>query len=99
VLWGIEREWSRQLEVEYQAIAESPTWIGNDLSTINLGSMLSDFSMSSTTAVRPLAPPPSSGGGGGGSSWSSGGGSSFSSGSSGGGFSGGGGGGGGGGGR
>jgi len=98
VLWGIEREWSRQLEVEYQAIAESPSWIGGNLSTINLGSMVSDFSMSSTTAVRPLPPPPSSGGGGG-SSWSSGGGSSFSSGSGGGGFSGGGGGGGGGGGR
>ncbi len=99
VLWGIEREWSQQLEVEYQGIAESPAWVGNDLATVDLGTMISDFSRTSTTSVRPLAPPPSSGGGGGGSSWSSGGGSSFSSGSSGGGFSGGGGGGGGGGGR
>ena len=99
VLWGVEKEWSRQLEVEYQAVAETPSWIGNDLTTVNFSRMLSDFSLNSTTAVRPLAPPPSSSGGGGGSSWSSGGGSSFSSGSSGGGFSGGGGGGGGGGGR
>ena len=98
VLWGVEKEWSRQLEVEYQAVAENPSWIGSDLSRINLGSLLSDFSQSSTTAVRPIVTTSSSGGGGG-SSWSSGGGSSFSSGSSGGGFSGGGGGGGGGGGR
>ena len=99
VLWGVEKEWSRQLEVEYQAVAENPSWIGNDLSRINLGNLLSDFSQSSTSSVRPLVTTSSSGGGGGGSSWSSGGGSSFSSGSSGGGFSGGGGGGGGGGGR
>jgi uncharacterized membrane protein YgcG len=98
VLWGVEREWSRQLEVEYTALAESPDWISGDLSSFNLGRMLSDFSTNSTSAVRPIVTTSSSSGGGG-SSWSSGGGSSFSSGSGGGGFSGGGGGGGGGGGR
>ena len=98
VLWGVEREWSRQLEVEYTALAENPTWISSDLSSLNLGRMLSDFSTNSTSAVRPIVTSSSSSGGGG-SSWSSGGSSSFSSGSSGGGFSGGGGGGGGGGGR
>jgi uncharacterized membrane protein len=100
VLWGVEREWARQLEVEYQAAAVSPEWLGNDLSSMDLGRLVSNFSADSTSSVRPIVvAPSSSGGGGGGSSWSSGGSSSFSSGSSGGGFSGGGGGGGGGGGR
>jgi uncharacterized membrane protein YgcG len=100
VLWGVEKEWARQLEVEYQATAEDPSWIGSSLSTVDLGQIMSTFSSTSTSAVRPIVTTPSSGGGGGGgSSWSSGGSSSFSSGSSGGGFSGGGGGGGGGGGR
>jgi len=98
VLWGVEKEWARQLEVEYQAVSENPAWISNDLSSIDLGQVMSNFSMNSTTSVRPIVTQSSSGGGGG-SSWSSGGSSSFSSGSSGGGFSGGGGGGGGGGGR
>jgi uncharacterized membrane protein YgcG len=96
VLWGVEKQWSRQLEVDYSAIGENPSWLNNDLSSINLGNLVSSFSMSSTSAVRPVVATSSSSGGG---SWSSGGGSSFSSGSSGGGFSGGGGGGGGGGGR
>ena len=96
VLWGVEKQWSRQLQVDYSALGENPSWLDNDLANINLGSLMSSFSTSSTSAVRPLVTSSSSGGG---SSWSSGGGSSFSSGSSGGGFSGGGGGGGGGGGR
>ncbi len=99
VLWGVEKEWARQLEVEYRAVAENPDWLGSDLSRIDLGQLMSNFSSTSTSAVRPIVVTPSSSGGGGGSSWSSGGSSSFSSGSSGGGFSGGGGGGGGGGGR
>ncbi len=97
VLWGVEREWSRQLEVEYTALAENPSWVSGSLTSIDLGRMLSDFSADSTSAVRPIVAASSSSGGG--SSWSSGGSSSFSSGSGGGGFSGGGGGGGGGGGR
>jgi uncharacterized membrane protein YgcG len=97
VLWGVEREWARQLEVEYQAVAENPGWLASDIGRVDLGQLVSNFSTSSTSAVRPIVATSSSGGGS--SSWSSGGSSSFSSGSSGGGFSGGGGGGGGGGGR
>jgi hypothetical protein len=96
VLWGVEKQWSKQLEVDYAGIGESPSWLNNDLSQVNLGNLVSSFSSNSMSAVRPIVSSSSSSGG---SSWSSGGGSSFSSGSSGGGFSGGGGGGGGGGGR
>lgn len=96
VLWGVEKEWAHELQVEYAATAEKPGWLGSDLSSVDLGQLMRSFSANSTSAVRPIVPSSSSSGG---SSWSSGGGSSFSSGSSGGGFSGGGGGGGGGGGR
>lgn len=96
VLWGVEKEWSRELAVEYAALADSPSWLDNDLSSVDFGNLISSFSQSSTSAIRPIV---TSSSGSGGSSWSSGGSSSFSSGSSGGGFSGGGGGGGGGGGR
>jgi uncharacterized membrane protein YgcG len=94
VLWGVEREWSKELSVEYAAVSESPTWVSGNFSSLNFGSFVSVFSSTSTSSVRPLAVSSS-----GGSSWSSSGGSSFSSGFGGGGFSGGGGGGGGGGGR
>lgn len=92
VLWGVEREWARQLQVHYQDA--SPTWLVGDTISANF---ISSFSTSAMTRVHPIVT--SSSGGSGGSSWSSSGSSSFSSGSFGGGFSGGGGGGGGGGGR
>ena len=95
VLWGVEKEWSRELEVEYQAVSDSPSWLNSDLSSVNLESIVSSFSMRSGSSIRPIVTTSSSSG----SSWSSGGSSSSSSGSSGGGSSGGGGGGGGGGGR
>ena len=95
VLWGVEKEWSRELELEYQAVSDSPSWLNSDLSRVNLGNTLSSFSTRSGSSIRPIVTSSSSSG----SSWSSGGSSSFSSGSSGGGSSGGGGGGGGGGGR
>ena len=95
VLWGVEKEWSRELEVEYQAVSGSPSWLNSDLPSANLGSVVSSFSMRSGSSIRPIVSTSSSSG----SSWSSGGSSSSSSGSSGGGSSGGGGGGGGGGGR
>jgi uncharacterized membrane protein YgcG len=94
VLWGVEREWSKQLAVQYASISENPTWLSGNIGATDFGSVVSSFSNSSTSSIRPMVT--SSGGG---SSWSSSGSSSFSSGSSGGGFSGGGGGGGGGGGR
>ena len=97
VLWGVEREWSKQLQVQYEAAAQAPSWTTADLSRVDLAHLVSNFSLNSTSMVRPLVS--TSSGSSGGSSWSSSGGSSFSSGSSGGGFSGGGGGGGGGGGR
>jgi uncharacterized membrane protein YgcG len=95
VLWGVEKQWSRQLEVDYAGIGENPAWLNTDLSQVNLGNLVSDFSANSVSSVRPIVSTSSGSGG----SWSSGGSSSFSSGSSGGGSSGGGGGGGGGGGR
>lgn len=96
VLWGVEKQWSRQLEVDYSELGEDPSWLNNSLSDVNLSNLMSSFTSNSMSAVRPIVSSSSSGSGG---SWSSGGSSSFSSGSSGGGFSGGGGGGGGGGGR
>ena len=95
VLWDIERDWAKELEVEYAGTATSPGWISSDLSQIDLGRALTSFSRGSVSSVKPIVPVRTySGGGSGGSSWS-GGSSSFSSGSGGGGFSGGGGGGGG----
>ena len=95
VLWDVERDWAKELEVEYAGTASSPTWISSDLGQVDLGRALSSFSRGSISSVRPIVPVRTySSGSGGGSSWS-GGSSSFSSGSSGGGFSGGGGGGGG----
>ena len=87
VLWGVEDQWMRELELRVASLDEAPDWfIGRN------GFEISTFSTAlrgmSTTVTAPTA------------SWSSSGsGSSFSGGSSGGGFSGGGGGGGGGGGR
>lgn len=92
VLWDIEREWAKELEVEYAGTATQPGWISSNPSTADLGGALSSFTRSSISSVRPIVPVRTHSGGG--SSWS-GGSSSFSSGSSGGGFSGGGGGGGG----
>lgn len=94
VLWDVERDWARELEVEYAGTASSPDWISSDLSRVDLGRALSSFSRGSVSSVRPIVPVRTYSGSSGGSSWS-GGSSSFSSGSSGGGFSGGGGGGGG----
>jgi uncharacterized membrane protein YgcG len=93
VLWDIENEWAKVLEVEYTASAQSPTWISTDLSRVDFGRSLRSFADSSTSRVRPIVPVYTSSSSGG-SSWSGGSSSSFS-GSSGGGFSGGGGGGGG----
>jgi len=98
VLFGMEREWAKQLEIEYGALGENPTWLSTASSTsassLDLGRAMAGFRAGASTNVRPPAPPPSSGG-----SWSGSGSSSSSGGSSGGGFSGGGSGGGGGGGR
>lgn len=89
VLWGVEDEWMRELELRVASLDEAPDWfVGNNGFEIALFSTALRGMNSTVTA------PVSS------SSWSgSGGGSSFSGGSFGGGFSGGGGGGGGGGGR
>lgn len=90
VLWGIEREWAKELTINYGD--SSPDWFvssGAFDATVFSHAM---GSLSSTAVVR--ATPSSSG-----SSWSGSSGGSFSGGSRGGGFSGGGGGGGGGGGR
>lgn len=89
VVFGIEREWLRELGKDYETLG-APEWARG---TANLYS-INTFSHSIATTRFAVTPPPSSSG----SSWSSSGGSSFSGGSSGGGSSGGGGGGGGGGG-
>ena len=95
VLWDVERNWAKELEVEYAATATTPGWITSDLAKVDFSRALSSFTRGSVSSVRPIVPVRTyTGGGSGGSSWS-GGSSSFSSGSSGGGFSGGGGGGGG----
>lgn len=91
VLWGVEDQWAEHLKAEYGD--QTPSWLSGGAFD---SSVLRSFSVTSTSAVRPIPTTSSSSGGG---SWSSSGGSSFSSGSGGGGFSGGGGGGGGGGGR
>jgi len=91
VLWGIEREWAKELTIAYGDAA--PDWFvsQNGFDPILFSSALSTLS---TTSIARSTPSTSSG-----SSWSGSGGGSFSGGSGGGGFSGGGGGGGGGGGR
>lgn len=86
VLWGVEREWVRELAIRYERIGETPAWYGSN-SPFTTALFINSFSgfaggASSTTA-----------------SWSTSGGASSSGGSTGGGFAGGGGGGGGGGGR
>jgi uncharacterized membrane protein YgcG len=94
VLWGVEREWTKELAVRYEADATTPDWFVSNgvFNALIFSQVLGGFSSSVSTSSTP---PVSTSG----SSWSdSGGGSSFG-GSFGGGFSGGGGGGGGGGGR
>jgi uncharacterized membrane protein YgcG len=93
VLWGIEREWSKELAVYYEQEASSPDWyVSNGVfNSLVFAQSFGRLASSVTTTATPT-PPPSS-------SWSGSGGGSFSGGSFGGGFSGGGGGGGGGGGR
>lgn len=94
VLWGVEREWGKELAVYYEQQTSSPDWY---VSSGAFNSALFAQSLvglnSAVTASTVAQPSPSS------SSWSGSGGGSFSGGSFGGGFSGGGGGGGGGGGR
>ena len=88
IVWGVEDQWMRELEVRVSSLAEQPDWfIGSDgFSAAMFTSTLRGFS---TAMVPPVSA----------STWSGSGGGSFSGGSFGGGFSGGGGGGGGGGGR
>jgi uncharacterized membrane protein YgcG len=92
VLWGIEREWSKELAVYYEEGVASPDWYvsSSTFNSILFAQTLAGLNSSVTTTATPI--PVSS-------SWSGSGGGSFSGGSFGGGFSGGGGGGGGGGGR
>jgi hypothetical protein len=92
VLWGIEREWSKELAVYYEAGVSSPDWYvsSSAFNSMLFAQTLTGLTSSVTTTVTPT--PVSS-------SWSGSSGGSFSGGSFGGGFSGGGGGGGGGGGR
>ena len=94
VLWGIEREWSKELAVYYEAGVSSPDWYvsSNAFSSAMFAQTLGGLASSVAVTATPV-PVVSS------SSWSGSGGGSFSGGSFGGGFSGGGGGGGGGGGR
>lgn len=89
VIFGVEREWLRELHKDYEQLG-TPEWARGAHTIYSIDS----FSHSIATTRFATTPPPSSSG----SSWSSSGGSSFSGGSSGGGSSGGGGGGGGGGG-
>jgi uncharacterized membrane protein YgcG len=92
VLWGIEREWSKELAVYYEAGVSSPDWYvsSSAFNSLLFAQTLGGLASSVTTTATPI--PVSS-------SWSGSSGGSFSGGSFGGGFSGGGGGGGGGGGR
>jgi uncharacterized membrane protein YgcG len=91
VLWGVEREWAKELTVAYGDTA--PDWFVSR-TVFDPYVFASAISTISSSSVARSTPTTSSG-----SSWSGSGGGSFSGGSSGGGFSGGGGGGGGGGGR
>ncbi len=93
VLWGVERDWAKELTILYGA--DAPDWFVS-AGAFDAGAFSSALgSIATTTIARQTVSASSSGG----SSWSGSGGGSFSGGSSGGGFSGGGGGGGGGGGR
>ncbi len=88
VLWGVEDQWMRELEVRVQAQPVQPDWFVGDggFNAVMFASTMRGFSTAMTPPVTT-------------SSWSGSGGGSFGGGSFGGGFSGGGGGGGGGGGR
>ncbi|MGK9148636.1 DUF2207 domain-containing protein [Plantibacter flavus] len=86
VLWGVEREWSRELGVRYEQAGTSPNWYASDVpfQAALFSNAFTGFTGSATSTSA---------------SWSTSGGASTSGGSTGGGFAGGGGGGGGGGGR
>lgn len=90
VLWGVEREWARELTIQYGD--QAPTWFvsRNGFDPVLFSVALNTLSTASIARTTPTTS---------GSSWGGSGGGSFSGGSFGGGFSGGGGGGGGGGGR
>lgn len=96
MLWGVEREWARQLGSLYDSTDASPDWYSGAGGAAVFTQNVAGFSRSIGAGSFTTTPTQSSGSG---SSWSGSGGSSSSGGSSGGGFSGGGGGGGGGGGR
>jgi hypothetical protein len=102
VIWGVEDQWARELEVRVAAVGETPDWF---TSTSGFSALAFTTALRGVTTNASYAPPAQrSSYRGGGSSWSSGGSrsssySSRSGGSRGGGHSGGGGGGGGGGGR
>lgn len=92
VLWGVEREWAKELTVYYETDATAPDWFvtSGTFNAVLFSQVLGDLASAVTTSSTPTPSP---------SSWSGSSGGSFSGGSFGGGFSGGGGGGGGGGGR
>ncbi|WP_349899408.1 DUF2207 domain-containing protein [Parafrigoribacterium soli] len=92
VLWGIEREWAKELAVHYDEVSTAPDWYVSRgaFDALVFSQLLGSMSSSVHSMATPTPQP---------SSWSGSGGGSFSGGSFGGGFSGGGGGGGGGGGR
>lgn len=92
VLWGVEREWAKELVVFYEAESVTPDWFVSS-NTFNAALFAQSLGAFSTSVTASSTAPVST------SSWSGSGGGSFSGGSFGGGFSGGGGGGGGGGGR
>ena len=96
MLWGVEREWARELGSSYDSTDATPDWYSGAGGTAAFPQNLAGFTRSVRTGGFATTPATSSGSG---SSWSGSGRSSSSGGSSGGGFSGGGGGGGGGGGR
>jgi uncharacterized membrane protein YgcG len=93
VLWGVERDWAKELTILYGA--DAPDWFVSS-GSFDAGAFSSALGSIATTTIARQTPSTSSSSG---SSWSGSSGGSFSGGSSGGGFSGGGGGGGGGGGR
>jgi uncharacterized membrane protein YgcG len=76
VLWGVEKEWAKELQVEYTATSTGPTWINSDLSSFDFGRTVQAFSDTSTSRVRPIVPVATASSGG--SSWSGGSSSSFS---------------------
>ena len=92
VLWGVEKEWAKELAVYYDQTQDAPDWYASSsgFNAAVFAGAISGLTSSAQAAATPVTPT---------SSWSGSGGGSFSGGSFGGGFSGGGGGGGGGGGR